>query len=118
MAISTDRPLTNLEKITLILVSEGKTNKEIARERGCSHHSVNDRLQNIYFKMGVHNRSQAISKGFRQGILHCNTASIAIALILFSQLIQDMDAQRIRSHKKTPNRIQINRTIRTSENLI
>jgi DNA-binding CsgD family transcriptional regulator len=52
-------PLTPRERDVLMWVREGKTNEEIGVILGCSHHTVNDHLKNIFRKLNVTNRTAA-----------------------------------------------------------
>jgi len=59
-----DNPLTSLSKRELEVLSTlaaGRTNKEIARELGVSANTVKFHIRNLYQKLNVRNRSQAIS---------------------------------------------------------
>ena len=53
-------PLTSREKETLRLLVEGISNRQIS-ERSCrSHNTIKYHIRNIYSKLGVSNRLQAI----------------------------------------------------------
>ena len=54
--------LTEKEKHILELVSEGRTNREIARALGVSEQVVKGRLTTVFLKLGVRNRTQAALK--------------------------------------------------------
>ena len=59
-----DNPLTTLTKRELEIISSvaaGRTNKEIAAEEGVSPNTVKFHIRNLYEKLGVHNRSQAVA---------------------------------------------------------
>jgi two-component system response regulator DevR len=53
------RPIRPCEQDILDRLCEGKSNKEIANERGTSPHTVKRQLEDIYVKMGVANRTEA-----------------------------------------------------------
>ena len=54
--------LTRRELEMLDFLSSGKTNKEIARDLGLSPNTIKTHLANLYVKLGVKNRTQAVSK--------------------------------------------------------
>lgn len=56
------RTLTHTELTLLRATATGKTNGEIARERGVTRNAVERRLMNAYEKLGVKNRTEAIAK--------------------------------------------------------
>jgi LuxR family maltose regulon positive regulatory protein len=62
-------PLSERETEVLQLISEGLTNQEIAGKLHISLHTVKGHARNIYGKLGVKNRTQAIAKGKALGIL-------------------------------------------------
>ena len=57
-----DEPLTVREKATLTYLCEGMSNKDIARKMYLSENTVKTHLQTVYRKMGVNNRTQAVTK--------------------------------------------------------
>lgn len=59
------RSLSAQEKRVLTLVSEGKTNKEIAATLGLSSKTIKNYLSNIFHKLNVTRRSQAVAKFVR-----------------------------------------------------
>jgi DNA-binding CsgD family transcriptional regulator len=59
LAASPSRPLTPRQHQILSLVADGKTNTEIAGELWISPTTVRSHLENIYAKLGVHNRTAA-----------------------------------------------------------
>ena len=59
------RVLTHTEIVLLKEASDGKTNGEIARERGVTRNAVERRLMSAYEKLGVHTRAQAVAKFIR-----------------------------------------------------
>ena len=59
-----DNPLNSLTKReldVLSLISTGQTNKQIASTEGLSPNTINFHVKNVYQKLGVHNRSQAVA---------------------------------------------------------
>jgi len=61
--------LSSREMIVLGLVADGKANKEIARLLGIGHASVKTYVARIFLKLGVHDRTQAVSIAHERGIL-------------------------------------------------
>lgn len=61
--------LTQAELRVLQLVAAGRTTLEIADELFVAEKTVKNHLANIYRKLGVKNRSHAVSEGYRQGLL-------------------------------------------------
>jgi DNA-binding NarL/FixJ family response regulator len=61
--------LTRAELRVLQRVAAGKTTGEIADELFVAEKTVKNHLANIYRKLGVKNRSHAVSEGYRQGLL-------------------------------------------------
>jgi len=53
--------LTKTERILLQSLSQGRTNKELATEHGIAVNTVKFHLRNLYDKLAVKNRSQAIA---------------------------------------------------------
>ena len=51
--------LTRREQEVVVLVAEGKTNAEIARQLWISPGTVRRHLENVYAKLGVHTRTAA-----------------------------------------------------------
>jgi LuxR family maltose regulon positive regulatory protein len=62
-------PLSEREIDVLKLIAEGLTNQEIASRLYLSLHTVKVHAHNIYAKLGVKNRTQAVAKGKSLGIL-------------------------------------------------
>jgi LuxR family maltose regulon positive regulatory protein len=65
-------PLSEREIEVLQLISEGLTNPEIAARLILSLYTVKTHTRNIYGKLGVNNRTQAVSKAMALGILSAN----------------------------------------------
>lgn len=61
--------LTPREVEVLTAVSNGLTNKEIARELGISRHTVKFHLESLMRKLGVSSRAEAVSKSMRMKLL-------------------------------------------------
>ncbi|HIC89548.1 MAG TPA: response regulator transcription factor [Anaerolineae bacterium] len=60
-------PLTNRELEVLQLAARGLTNRAIGRELGISDRTVQGHLANIYGKLGVSSRTEAVTHALRQG---------------------------------------------------
>jgi LuxR family maltose regulon positive regulatory protein len=61
--------LSNREIEVLQLIADGLTNQDIATRLFLSLHTVKGHARNIYSKLGVKNRTQAVAKGKSLGIL-------------------------------------------------
>lgn len=61
--------LTPAELRVLDLIAQGKTTAEIAEKLFVAEKTVKNHLANVYRKMGVRNRSHAVSEAYRQGLL-------------------------------------------------
>ena len=61
--------LSERELEVLELIAEGLTNQEVATRLYLSLHTVKVHARNIYAKLGVKNRTQAVAKGKALGIL-------------------------------------------------
>ncbi|MDI3089678.1 response regulator transcription factor [Priestia megaterium] len=61
---------TEREQNILQAVAEGSTSKKIALELGISERTVKAHLTNIYTKLGVNSRSQAVAIAVDRGIIH------------------------------------------------
>jgi LuxR family maltose regulon positive regulatory protein len=62
-------PLSEREIEVLQLIAEGLTNQEVATRLYLSLHTVKVHARNIYGKLGVKNRTQAVARGKALGIL-------------------------------------------------
>jgi len=63
------KTLTSRESEVLIFVSKGYTSKEIAKALGLSPHTVKDYVSNIYKKLQVNNKIQAVNEATIQGYI-------------------------------------------------
>jgi LuxR family maltose regulon positive regulatory protein len=66
-------PLSNREVEILTHIAEGDTNQEIAQNLHLSLYTVKSHARNIYSKLGVKNRTEAVSKARLLGILPKNS---------------------------------------------
>ncbi len=62
-------PLSERELEVLQLIAEGLTNPEIASRLFLSLHTVKAHARNIYGKLGVHNRTEAVTRARALGVL-------------------------------------------------
>jgi|SRR5579884_33277 len=62
--------LTERELEVLALVAEGRTNREVARLLWLSDQTVKFHLANVYRKLGVSSRGEAVLRARAEGILH------------------------------------------------
>ena len=60
-------PLTPREIEVLRLVAQGMTNREIGRELGISHRTVQGHLANVYGKLQVNSRTEAVTEALKRG---------------------------------------------------
>ena len=67
----TSRPyrLTEQEKRVLALLLQGHHKKTAADVMGVSVNTVSFHLKNVYLKLGVHSKTEAIVKGLVEGFL-------------------------------------------------
>jgi DNA-binding NarL/FixJ family response regulator len=61
--------LTEREREVLALVATGATNREIAEQLHLSHHTVKDYTRNVFRKLEVRNRAEAVQRAQRLGLL-------------------------------------------------
>ena len=62
-------PLTNQEKIILIKIKEGLSNKEIANELFLSEGTIRNYISNILTKLNCKNRTEAVKRSTEEGWL-------------------------------------------------
>jgi DNA-binding CsgD family transcriptional regulator len=62
--------LTPRELEVLVGLSEGLSNKAIARQLDISQHTVKFHVESIFRKLGVTTRAEAVAKGLRHGLVH------------------------------------------------
>jgi ATP/maltotriose-dependent transcriptional regulator MalT len=62
--------LSQRELQILELIVEGKSNKEIAETIYLSLDTVKSHMKNVYQKLGVHSRSQAVKTAIQQGLVY------------------------------------------------
>jgi DNA-binding NarL/FixJ family response regulator len=62
--------LTPRLRDVLLLVAEGKTTAEIARDLGLSRYTVKNYIDRIFERLGVQDRVQAVSTALRLGLIH------------------------------------------------
>jgi LuxR family maltose regulon positive regulatory protein len=62
-------PLSERELEVLQLIAEGLTNREIASRLFLSLNTVKAHTRNIYGKLGVHSRIQAVAKANASGVM-------------------------------------------------
>lgn len=62
-------PLTPRELEILRALSEGLSNKAVARQLGISAHTVKFHLEAVFAKLGVASRAEAVAKGLRRGLI-------------------------------------------------
>ena len=69
LAGTTPDLLTEREVDVLTVLAEGASNKEIAERLIVAPSTIKQHLKNIYGKLGVHNRTQAVDRGRELGLL-------------------------------------------------
>lgn len=62
-------PLSKIEIITLQAVANGMKSKEIAEYHGISERTVKSRLTNIFNKLGVFSRAEAVAVAMHEGLI-------------------------------------------------
>ena len=62
-------PLTEREMEVLQLLAEGFSNREIAQRLFLSPHTVRSHAYNLYGKLGVHSRTQAVARARELALL-------------------------------------------------
>jgi LuxR family maltose regulon positive regulatory protein len=64
-----EEPLTSQERLVLCYLAGGNDNKGIAQELKVSNNTVKTHLANIYSKLGVHSRIEALNRAKALGLL-------------------------------------------------
>jgi DNA-binding NarL/FixJ family response regulator len=67
---ASDDTLSAREQSVLALVAEGLANKEIAWELGLAEDTIKTHLKNVFTKLGVADRTLAVTTAMRRGILN------------------------------------------------
>jgi DNA-binding NarL/FixJ family response regulator len=62
-------PLTARESEVLALLADGAANREIATRLGISEHTVKFHVSSILSKLGATTRTEAVSRGYREGLI-------------------------------------------------
>jgi DNA-binding NarL/FixJ family response regulator len=62
--------LTPRELEVLVAISDGLSNKAVARRFEISQHTVKFHVESIFRKLGVATRAEAVAKGLRRGLVH------------------------------------------------
>lgn len=63
-------PLTRRERNVIELMARGMRNKEIAADLGISEDTVEVHARNIFSKLGVRDRTAAVTAALKRGIIH------------------------------------------------
>ena len=61
--------LSPRERNILERIGQGRSNKEIARELGIAPETVKSHIKNIFIKLAVDRRAQAVSRAQRLGLV-------------------------------------------------
>ena len=61
--------LTARERDVLRLMAQGLANKQIAAELGISSHTAKYHVASVLAKLGAHTRTEAVTRGLREGLL-------------------------------------------------
>lgn len=61
--------ISELELNLLRLLAQGKSNRQIASELGRREQTVKNELTNLYLKMAVANRTEAVIKAMKSGLI-------------------------------------------------
>jgi DNA-binding NarL/FixJ family response regulator len=61
--------LTDRELDVLRQISQGQSTKEVAAQLYLSDETIKTHLKNIFRKLGVHDRAEAIAEAFRKGLV-------------------------------------------------
>jgi DNA-binding NarL/FixJ family response regulator len=60
--------LTRRELEVLILMTQGLSNEEVAERLALSEGTIKNHVSNIYIKLGVHSRAEAVAWAWRHGL--------------------------------------------------
>jgi LuxR family maltose regulon positive regulatory protein len=66
-------PLSQRERGILVLIADGRSNKEIAKSLGITPETVKSHVKNIFVKLSVEKRAQAIARAQSIGLLRTGT---------------------------------------------
>jgi len=64
-----DRTLSSRELQLLKLLGQAKSNKDLATELGLAQQTVKNELHLVYLKLGVANRTGAVIKAIKEGLI-------------------------------------------------
>jgi DNA-binding NarL/FixJ family response regulator len=64
-----DEPLTPQERRLLQLLTEGHSYQSVGEQLGVSVNTVRSHVRNVYDKLHVHSKSEAVGKALRQGLI-------------------------------------------------
>jgi DNA-binding NarL/FixJ family response regulator len=67
--LAVGEPLTSRETEVLSMMAEGAGNKEIATRLKISEHTVKFHVSSILAKLGAATRTEAVSRGYREGLI-------------------------------------------------
>jgi DNA-binding NarL/FixJ family response regulator len=62
--------LSEREREILSLIALGFSNKEVAKKLYLTENTVKTHLANLFQKLGVHDRAEAVAEGLKRGLLH------------------------------------------------
>jgi DNA-binding NarL/FixJ family response regulator len=66
--------LTSRERSVLVLVADGRTNRQIGEELFISEKTVSVHLSRVMAKLGAGSRTEAVSAAYARGLLTADTA--------------------------------------------
>jgi DNA-binding NarL/FixJ family response regulator len=61
--------LSEREREILALIAAGRSNKEVAKALYLTENTVKTHLANLFQKLGVHDRAEAVAEGLKRGLL-------------------------------------------------
>ncbi|MGO2711571.1 response regulator transcription factor [Pseudomonas helleri] len=76
----------------LLLVAQGLTAKEIAKDFGLAPSSVAKRLSSVMFKLGVHRQSAMVAEAMKRQII-CPVCVVLAAVIAIHAMIDDQSSR-------------------------